>query len=115
MRSRFLPITALGVLACLAAPSPAARADTEVPLARAALVDPAAVEALYDAVEQAARRECRKAGDHLTALSPSVRRMAIERCAADTVDAAVQSIDAPELTARHENGVARPSLLAARR
>ncbi len=107
-------IAAAGALACLTAPH-AALADTELRFDRADLADPAAVEALHDAVERAARSECRKTSSYLTALSPSVRRLAIEECTADTVDAAVRATNAPELAARHERGAAQPSVHVTRR
>jgi UrcA family protein len=100
-------------LACLTL-APAAHAETTVPLDRADLADRGTVEAFYDKLERAARRECRKASRDLSALSPSVRRSAIDQCAADTLDALVRQVDAPELTAWHTRD-ARPSTLAARR
>lgn len=74
----------------------AAAAD-DVRFERAALADPAAAAALYEAVEREAERVCRKQYDHVGALGPTARRRAVEACVEETVEAALAAADLPAL------------------
>lgn len=107
-------IAAAGTMTVLAGASGVA-AQSAIAFDRAALADPAAVEALYADIRAVAERACRKEHDGLSVLGARVRRVAVERCVSETVDAAVRDANAPALHALHDgDDVAPVRLLASR-
>lgn len=93
MSSFKILLAAAGGFACLAAPAQA----EGVRFDRATLADPAAAAAFHQAVEREAERVCRKEYDRLSVFGPTARRRAVEACVAETVDAALRSVQAPRL------------------
>ncbi len=102
-------LLAAGAFAALAAVPASAQG---VRFDRAALADPAAAAALYAAVEREAVRVCRKEHDRLGALSPTVRRRAVEACVVETVETALETARVQELARAAEP--ADPRLMALR-
>lgn len=79
-----------------------ARAQSTIRFDPASLSEPGVAAALYGEIRDAAERACRKEHDGASVLGPRVRRLAVERCVAETVESAVRTADAAALTAQHE-------------
>jgi UrcA family protein len=100
MGPRVLFVALLAVAVAGVASAPAARAQTRVTFERAALSDPAKAQAIYREIVHAAERECRIKNDRLGALSPSLRRRAVDACVSATVEATLAAAKAPQLVAQ---------------